>query len=346
MADILTMLSAADQLDFSRNFSVARPAYLGNTIFPDIKTQNFKAEYLRLAAGDHLPTIAPIHALDTEAHIASRRVLERVTVEKLLIKDKINQSEQMQLARENGVFDDDALVEYIFDDWARLAENVICRTEAAKMEVLSSGKMTINENGIKMSVDFGVPIANTAHTVDASTADKNVLAQIQAVVDAAKDKGMAITGMVTSSAVIGKLLANTGISTAVHGGAASGAMVTRTQLRTLFNELFGFSDIRENDARYNVEDKTGKKTTARYFPQNKISFVASYNGLQGFGSGLWGVTPEELAQGPWTAKSAEQYVTLTQWQEPDPVAVWSKASALFIPVLPNPEGLFVATVTL
>ena len=33
--------SAADQLDFSRNFSVARPAYLGNTIFPDIKTQNF-----------------------------------------------------------------------------------------------------------------------------------------------------------------------------------------------------------------------------------------------------------------------------------------------------------------
>lgn len=63
-------------------------------------------------------------------------------------------------------------------------------------------------------------------------------------------------------------------------------------------------------------------------------------------SGLWGVTPEEEQLGPWTAKSAEQFVTLTQWTEPDPTAVWSKASGLFVPVLPNPAGLFIATAKL
>ena len=51
MPDILRMLSQAEQLDFSQNFLIPRPNYIGDTIFPDRKTQNFKAEYLRLAAG-------------------------------------------------------------------------------------------------------------------------------------------------------------------------------------------------------------------------------------------------------------------------------------------------------
>lgn len=72
MPDILRMLSQAEQLDFSQNFLMPRANYLGDAIFPDQKTQNFKAEYLRLAAGAQLPTMALIHGLDTEAHIASR----------------------------------------------------------------------------------------------------------------------------------------------------------------------------------------------------------------------------------------------------------------------------------
>ena len=84
MPDILRMLSQAEQLDFSQNFLIPRPNYIGDTIFPDRKTQNFKAEYLRLAAGSQLPTMALVHGLDTEAHIGSRPALERVTVEKLL----------------------------------------------------------------------------------------------------------------------------------------------------------------------------------------------------------------------------------------------------------------------
>ena len=160
MPDILRMLSQAEQLDFSQNFLMPRANYLGDAIFPDQKTQNFKAEYLRLAAGAQLPTMALIHGLDTEAHIASRPALERVTVEKLFIKEKINQTESLRQALENGAFNDSALITYVYDDWARLAEGVRCRSEAAKMEVLSTGKMTVKENGLNFSVDFGVPNGN------------------------------------------------------------------------------------------------------------------------------------------------------------------------------------------
>lgn len=157
MPDILRMLSQAEQLDFSQNFLIPRPNYIGDTIFPDRKTQNFKAEYLRLAAGSQLPTMALVHGLDTEAHIGSRPALERVTVEKLFIKEKINQTESLRQVLENGAFNDSALIDFVYDDWGRLAEGVRCRTEVAKMEVLSTGKMTIKENGLNFSVDFGVP---------------------------------------------------------------------------------------------------------------------------------------------------------------------------------------------
>ena len=324
MPDILRMLSQAEQLDFSQNFLIPRPNYIGDTIFPDRKTQNFKAEYLRLAAGSQLPTMALVHGLDTEAHIGSRPALERVTVEKLFIKEKINQTESLRQVLENGAFNDSALIDFVYDDWGRLAEGVRCRTEVAKMEVLSTGKMTIKENGLNFSVDFGVPNGNTGFDIDVSTPDKNVLAQIEEIVETARDKGFTISGMVLSGSVLSKMLTNEGISKAIYGGAGAGAMVSRTQLVGLFNEL----------------------TTQRFWGKSKVSFLASYNGLQNFGVGLWGVTPEEEQLGPWTAKSAEQFVTLTQWTEPDPTAVWSKASGLFVPVLPNPAGLFIATAKL
>ncbi len=346
MPDILRMQSQAEQLDFSQNFLIPRANYLGDTIFPDRKTQNFKAEYLRLAAGSQLPTMALVHGLDTEAHIASRPALERVTVEKLLIKEKINQTEALRQVLENGVYAESDLIDFVYDDWARLAEGVRCRTEVAKMEVLSTGKMTIKENGLSFSVDYGVPTANTGFSIDVSTADKDVLAQIEEIVETARDKGFTVTGMVLSGSVLSKMLTNDGISKAVYGGAGAGAMVSRTQLVGLFNELFGITDIRTNDLRYNVEGKDGKLTTQRFWGKTKVSFLASYNGLQNFGVGLWGVTPEESQLGGWTDKSAQQFITLTQWTEPDPTAVWSKASGLFVPVMPNPEGLFIATAKL
>ena len=97
MPDILKLLSDPERLDFSQNFSVARPAYLGDRLFPDTKTQNLQAEYLRLASGAALPVMATVHAFDTEAEIASRRAFDKVNVEKLLIKRKINQTERMRL---------------------------------------------------------------------------------------------------------------------------------------------------------------------------------------------------------------------------------------------------------
>ena len=340
MPEILNLISNADRLDFSQTLSIARPAYIGDRIFPDQKTESLKAEYLRLADGANIPTMATVHAFDTEAEIGTRPALEKTEVEKLLIKRKINQTERVRQLTENGVYADDAVVRYVFDDMRLMADSVKARTEAAKMEVLATGKMTIKENNLNMTVDYGVPAANTGFKIDFG-ADADIIGQIQAIADKAASSGHAISEMVLGTKILRKLATNKGIQTLVYGTVGAGTYVTAEKLRALFVDLFGFGQITTNDLRYKVQSASGAEKTMRFFPEDKVSFMS--NGTAGsFGVGLWGVTPEEAEYGQYTEKSNSQYITITQWATPDPVAVWTKASGLFIPVLPDPNALFIA----
>lgn len=339
--NILELIKDKDRLDFSQNLSIARN-YMGDRLFPDVKTQHLEAEFYRLSDDMQIPTMAKVHAFDTEAAIGTRPALERVSIEKLLIKEKINQSERLSLLKANGVPETD-LIAYVYDDMGRLAESVKTRTEVAKMELLQSGKITINENNVKLTIDYNVAKENKV-TYTWGSAEVDVLADIQAMIDLAKAKGKNITKAVTSTKIVAQLRKNKYIQTAIYGANNVGTFISLAQVNTLMMEMFGFT-IEVNDELYAYETAKGEKTTKRYFDENKFVLLATLpNGSMG--TGLWGVTPEELKMSPWSAKSAKQFITLTQWETPDPVATWSKASGVFVPVLPSKNSLVIATITM
>lgn len=339
MADILELITDADRLSFSQNFTVARPNYLGDRLFPDTKTESLKAEWLRLANGATLPVMATVHAFDTEAEVASRDTFDEIKVEKMLIKRKINQTERVRLLSESGVYADNAIVRYIFDDMRMMADSVKTRSEVAKMEVLSTGKLKVQENNLNLVLDYKVPEENVSFDLDFSP-EADIIGQIQAIVDQAASMGYTINEAVTSNKVVRRLATNKGIQTLIFGSAGQGTYVAVDRLQGLFSQLFGFGTITTNDLRYRFQTADGSTKTQRYFPEDKISFI----GVPQIGVGLWGITPEEANYGQYNEKSASQYITITQWATPDPVAVWTKASGLFVPVLPDPNGLFVANV--
>ncbi len=341
MADIISLISPKDWVDFSQQLSVQRN-YVGDTLFPDSKTDNLEIEYMRLTDGLNLPTIAPVHAFDSEAVIASRQGLEKVKLEKLLIKEKINQTERVQLFLKNGA-SQSRIVDYIFDDAARLAEAVKTRTEAAKMEALTSGKMTVKENNLDFEVDYQVPEDNQKEYTW-NTEEVDILKDIQEMVDIAGDKGKKPNTAITSRKVMAELRENKFIQTAINGTVGVGRYLSDGEINRLLGDMFGINII-VDDEKYQTEDAKGKRTTARFVDDKK--FVLCETGSNGaVGAGLWGVTPEEASYGPWTAKSQNQYITITQWQTPDPVAVWTKASGVFIPVLPDPNAVVIGTITL
>ena len=51
-----------------------------------------------------------------------------------------------------------------------------------------------------------------------------------------------------------------------------------------------------------------------------------------------GETPEELEYRQFIQEENRSFVTLSMWATPDPVAVWTKASGMFVPVAPKANG--------
>ena len=328
--NVLETITEEERLNFSQSFDVKRPGILG-TIFPDTKTQYLKAEYYRLMAGQRLPELAFVHALDTEAEIGSRPGFEKVLTEKLFIKRKINQSERLQQAIENGVPDDENLKKFVFDDAANLFEGVVARANVMKGQFLSTGIVKINENHVDMSIDYGVTSDSKVTLTDWSKPDSDIMGDIQKMVAIAEDNGYVVNKALTSLKMINYMRNNTAMQTAVLG-AANKRLLTKQELANLLMQEYGFT-IDRCDEKYRYRKADGTLKTGRYFKEDVFTlYEANANGS--FGSGLWGVTPEELEYRQFIQEENRSFVTLSMWATPDPVAVWTKASGMFVPVAP------------
>lgn len=342
---ISELITERDMLDFSQGFNVQR-SYTGSRLLPDRKTQYIEAEYTRLAENGNLPTVAMIHGFDTEAHIGSRVPFERVETESLLIKEKINLSERLRRITRGLDMQMDSVRRYVFDDIARTAESVVSRVEKAKMEALATGKMTINENNVSMVVDFGVP-EDQKVTVKWAVAAADILGDIDTLVTIANGKGQTPTVALTSKKVFSLIQRNASVQKAIFGVNGAGVLPSLAQVNNLLAQQFDGLALQIDEERYGIIDSAENPTTVtqgRFFPEDK--FVLLSTGYDGsVGTGLWGVTPEELEQGgAFDEKRQQQFVTCTRWNTPDPVATWTKASGVFIPVLPNVYGHIIATI--
>lgn len=330
-------------------FNPNRPNDPVDTLIDDIRTDNLVAEWQSIAAANQIPAMAMFHSFDVEAQKTVRVPIDTHNIEKGLIKVKINQSERLRALTRSGVQGDDALFRYVMNDGFNLAEQVITRAHVAKNELLASGVVTINENGLNLTVDYGVTAAQKAQTISfASNAD--VVEQIQAIVDAAKAQGVTITGMYGAGAMFTKMRKHISIQKAINGANGSGVLVRRTALSDFLADEFGIGTILENDQTYAYDRKLTAagaiaQSTKRYYPVNKITFFGAVNGGK-LATGLWGDSPEaDLPELLKIEPSQRPFVTITQWAENDPAVLWTKASALFMPVLYNPASLWIATDT-
>lgn len=330
-------------------FNVTRQNDPIDGLFGDTKTDNLVAEWESIANEYQIPVMAQFHAFDTESQKTFRIPIDTHNVEKGLIKVKINQSERMRALTRAGV-QNDAMFDYVINDGIRLADQVFTRSKVAKNELMATGKVTIKENDLNLTVDYGVPKANTAYILDfSSDAAEDIATQIQAIIDDATAKGITINGMMTSKASISKLRNNEALQAIIGGASAKGQLIRRAALDAYLEEEFGIDTIITNDLTYGKSATIGADgrpviATARYFPKDKVTFFASNPGGK-LGTGLWGNPPEvddfEIRVG---SSGVSPYVYVSQWFEQDPHVLWTKASALFMPVLYNPDSLFIASV--
>lgn len=344
--NILGFIPQEEWLDMG--FEVRRPNDPIDGLFSDDKTDNLVAAWETIASEYQIPVMAQFHGFDTEAQTTFRVPIDNHNIEKGLIKVKINQSERMRSLLRAGVRNDQ-MYDYVINDGVRLADQVVTRTKVAKNELMATGKITIKENNLDLTVDYGVPSAQTSFTLDLSTS-ADISAQIQEIIDYATSIGVTITGMMTSKKNITKMRKNAGLQAAINGNVGAGQLIKSTSLSAYLEEEFGINQIITNDLTYGASSIIGADgrpviTQKRYFPEDKVTFFAT-NPSGRMGVGLWGNPPEVDAGQVMSVSASGQspYVYISQWQETDPAVLWTKASSLFMPVLYNPNALFIATV--
>ena len=342
--NVLGLIPEEEWLDVG--FNVTRQTDPIDTIMGDTRTSNLVAYYQTIASQYQIPMMAQFHGFDTESQTTFRVPVDTHNIEKGLIKVKMNQSERLRALIRTGVRTDE-LYDYVVGDGVRLADQVVTRSKVAKNELLASGKVTIHENNLDLTVEYGVEDEQTKEKIDFAEG-QDVIGQIQSIIDKAEAKGVILNTIVTSKAMISKLRKHKSVQTAINGAYEVGAIVRRSDFDEFMNEEFGISTIITNDLTYGassvIKDGRPTITTERYYPANKITFLATNPNGQ-VGEGLWGDPPEADVDGYITkgTDNVMPYVYVTQWQENDPAVLWTKASALFIPVLYNPSGLWIAT---
>lgn len=300
-------------------------------------------EYRFTRGGDGLTEAATFRAYDAESPIGARPGLTRVTGELPPISRKIRLGEYDRLRQRRA---DAAIRTAILDDATRMARGVAARLEMARGEALYSGKLTLNENGVIATVDFG---RTTGHTVTAGTVWSNPAADILGDLLTWRDTYNTTNGqdpgvILTSRTVMGYMVRNTAMAQLVATLAGTPSIVSETALQSVL-DAHGLPPIQRYDAQVKV---SGSAT--RVVPSDRLLLLpppgdANDPASTLLGATLLGTTAESMEPGYGIADEAEQPgIVAGAYTTQDPVAVWTKAAAIGLPVLANPDLTFCADV--
>ena len=341
MARIDELFNTKELLNYYR--VKKQPAMLGDTLFPARKIQDIKFDMITGANG--LPVSASVHAFDTETELASREVLQKGAAELALIKRKIAIGEREIIAINNPRMDSEqkALVMELFKDGDKMVNSVQTRIEAMRMELLSSGKINVKENGVSITLDYSVPGGNKKTFDWSDLATAKPLEDIKTLADAVEDaSGTKPTRILTSSKVLNKILACESVKKAIFG-VNFDKIATRKDLNSLL-ESMELPQVAVYNAKYKVQNANGKYTTKRYFPENILSMFAE-NAL---GETIFGLTAEEIELlGSNKMEEAKMVgnIFVGVEKEGDPVRRYTKAVATALPTLENGLELGIGTIS-
>lgn len=300
-------------------------------------------DYRFTAGGEGLVEAATFRNYDTPSPFGSRPGLRRVSGELPPISRQIRLGEYERLRRRaNG---DDAVSNQIENDAVRMTRAVAARMELARGEALTTGKLTLNENGVVATVDFGRDAGNTvtAATAWTSTSTASVLSDEIAW----RDAYVAINGeppavQVVSTATLRLMQKNAEIINAITGSAAGRSRVNTTELNELLQSE-QLPPVEVNDAQVNVAG-----TATRVIGVNKVLLLPTPvdpNSPEDsdLGATLWGTTAESLDPDYGIEEADQPGIVAGVYRQENPINLFTNAAGIGLPVLANPNLSFAAT---
>jgi hypothetical protein len=326
---------AQQDLEINR-FTLSR--WLPNRVIDDLM-------FRFTTGGEGLTEAATFRAFDTEAPIAARPGVTRVSGELPPISRKIRLGEYDRLR--NARASDAVIRDQILGDAERMARAVAARFELARGEALVSGALALAENGVTATVTFGRAAGHTVtagvlwSTVATATPLQDMLSWMQTYIDA---NGEPPGAAVTSTQNMGYLLRSAEMRGLLAANGVTPSIANQSGINSIL-QAYGLPSIYTYDARVTVSG-----TPTRVIPANRFLFLPapvdpnSFDGTD-LGAVLLGTTAEAMELGYGLAGGVDQPgLVAGAYATQDPVAIWTKAAAIGLPILANPNLSFSATV--
>lgn len=326
---IFDLVTAKNVAEYWIEKNVNEQPLLGETLFPAVREIGIKLEWIKGAKNQ--PIGLRLAAYDTKAIRRDRQGFEEYSTKMPFFKESMYIDEELRqnlntLIQTNNEQVVNNILSKIFDDELELLKAAHVTLERMRMSALTTGLITMGNNGQAYSYDYGVP-ADQKVTVTTSWSDANadIIGDITNYVEAMKAKGVTITRAVCNSSVAKNFRTNTALKNAIYVfGNGTVNVTTARALEYIYNEtgisIYVYDNVYVNDA----------GQTTKYVPDN--TFVLIPEGA--LGETHFGVTPEEsdlVTLGTAKVSIVDNGIAVTTYGTEDPVNVETKVSMVALP---------------
>lgn len=323
--------------------STTLPPYLGEELFPNKKQLGLDLSYIKGSKG--LAKVLKLSAFDAKAVKRTRIGFERMETEMPFFKEAMSVDEKtrqelltvMQTGNRAYI---DMVLNKIFDDQTTLVEGAAVVRERMRMQLISTGVITMASNGQTYQYDYGVP---ATHKVTATTlwnaAGADPIANITAWQDLIEQDGNGRpTRAITSRRVMNELAKADAIKNAIYVMGNGAVTPDEASVKAYIASKTGL-DVIVYEKFYKAEDDSVQRMIADDL------FIMLPEGQ--LGNTYFGTTPEEadlIGSGVANVSIVDTGVAVTTSKLVDPVNVDTKVSQITLPSFEASDSIIIADV--
>lgn len=317
--------------------------YLGEAFFPNERQQGLEFSFIR--GKDDTPVALVSANFDTNVLYRDRMGVEQLRGTLPFFKEalKIDEVLRQKLISVDPKFRE-ALVSRILNDNIVLLRGARATAERMRMQLLSTGTITIQENGVDKQYDYGFDRDSQLKTLsklwgaEGAQPLKDIADQLKAY---KKLTGVAGKYIIMNDGFFSEKLAGAKEITDYFASLSTPNLYpTDDEVRLFLERKFGVTFVLVS-ASYKASRDFGGKAVP-FYPEGYFTITSTLN----LGKTLYGTTPEEIDLLGGVSKASSVAVTsegiaITTWNEVDPVNVNTKVSEVVLPTCPNIDKIYI-----
>lgn len=340
---IFDLVQAPELTAYWETMTQDEAPYPCEELFPDDKKRGLQLSWIKGSRG--LPVVLKTSAFDVNAIPRPRIGFDKLVTEmpyfkeSTYIDEELRQELNMVLETGNQAYIDSVMT-HVFDDETNLLRGAAASRERMRMMALTTGVVTMSNNGQTFSYDYGVTHKGDAATAWSSHATADPIEDIRKAIETVgDDTGATITRAMCDGATWRDIRNNEAIAKKIYVLSNGVGAVSDRALREYLLEELGI-EVMINDKRYVNESGT----TQKYMPAN--TFVMFPDGQ--LGKTWFGTTPAEsdlMGGNAANVSITDTGVAVVTHQVVDPVNVETIVSQICLPSFEMADQVYILDTT-